>query len=94
MYVFYNLPSSPNQFNYPNQKNNTVTIKGMGKSINKAVTVCEITKRKVTGLIQTTEISSVEMVDVWEPREGKELDVMEVVRCLPSITMTLSKPST
>ena len=44
-------------------------LKGMGRAINKTVTVAEIVKRRVVGLHQDTEISSLEITDTWEPRE-------------------------
>ncbi|KAJ1550294.1 hypothetical protein HK096_007733, partial [Nowakowskiella sp. JEL0078] len=49
---------------------NEVEIRGKGKSINKAVSVVEIVKRKLPGKItQNTTISSVPAIDIWEPTE-------------------------
>ncbi|RKO86564.1 hypothetical protein BDK51DRAFT_42658 [Blyttiomyces helicus] len=46
----------------------TVAIYGKGKTINKAVTVAEIAKRRLGPQVrQETDIFSVEATDVWEP---------------------------
>jgi DNA-binding protein len=46
----------------------TITLKAMGRAINKAVTIAEILKRKMP-LHQCNTLSSVEMIDVFEPLE-------------------------
>ncbi|TPX63213.1 hypothetical protein SpCBS45565_g06765 [Spizellomyces sp. 'palustris'] len=51
-----------------------VVIIGKGKTINKAVTVAEIAKRRLDGKVkQDTDICSVEATDVWDPIE-EDLD--------------------
>lgn len=51
-------------------KHGVVIITGKGNSINKAVTVAEITKRKLEGKVnQETDIYNVAATDVWEPVE-------------------------
>ncbi|KAJ3037378.1 hypothetical protein HDV00_001744 [Rhizophlyctis rosea] len=53
-----------------------VIITGIGPTINKAVTVAEITKRRCTNelklgpLRQEMDIASVQATDTWEPVEG------------------------
>mmetsp|Transcript_35 Transcript_35/g.65 ORF Transcript_35/g.65 Transcript_35/m.65 type:complete len:257 (-) Transcript_35:293-1063(-) len=68
----------------------TIVFKGMGRAINKAVTIAEITKRRVLGLHQSTEISSTDIVDTWEPLE-EGLHRLETKRSVSEITVTLSK---
>ncbi|KAI8910725.1 hypothetical protein PhCBS80983_g05547 [Powellomyces hirtus] len=47
-----------------------VVIVGRGKAINKAVTVAEITKRRMDGKVkQEPSIYHVQATDVWEPVE-------------------------
>ncbi|GKZ01554.1 hypothetical protein MPSEU_001106000 [Mayamaea pseudoterrestris] len=46
----------------------TIVLKAMGRAINKAVTICEIIKRKLP-VHQLHELSSVEMTDVYAPLE-------------------------
>jgi DNA-binding protein len=46
-----------------------ITLKAMGRAINKTVTIAEILKRRVEGLHQNTELTSVLLTDVWEPVE-------------------------
>ncbi|KAI9139253.1 DNA/RNA-binding protein alba-like protein [Paraphysoderma sedebokerense] len=49
---------------------NQITIIGIGKSINKTVSVAEIVKRRMNGsLHQYTEIGSRDERDVWDPVE-------------------------
>jgi ribonuclease P/MRP protein subunit RPP25 len=52
----------------------TIVLKAMGRAINKAVTIAEILKRKMP-LHQLNTLSSVEMIDVFEPVE-EGLDVV------------------
>jgi ribonuclease P/MRP protein subunit RPP25 len=60
----------------------------MGRAINKAVTIAEILKRKMP-LHQWNALSSVEMIDVYEPVE-EGLDVVESRRYVSCMTITLS----
>jgi hypothetical protein len=60
----------------------------MGRAINKAVTIAEILKRKMP-LHQWNELSSVEMIDVYEPVE-EGLDVVTSRRYVSCMTITLS----
>jgi hypothetical protein len=62
----------------------------MGRAISKTVTVAEIIKRRVPGLHQITELSSVEIVDVYRPLE-EGLDVVHNARSVSCIKITLSK---
>jgi hypothetical protein len=60
----------------------------MGRAINKAVTIAEILKRKMP-LHQWNMLSSVEMIDVYEPCE-EGLDVVTSRRYVSCMTITLS----
>ena len=60
----------------------------MGRAINKAVTITEILKRKMP-LHQLNVLSSVEMVDVYEPVE-EGLDTVESHRYVSCMKITLS----
>lgn len=66
----------------------TIVIKAMGRAINKAVTIAEILKRKMP-LHQLNALSSVEMVDVYEPVE-EGLDIVTSRRYVSCMTITLS----
>eukprot|EP00538_Stauroneis_constricta_P013892 CAMPEP_0119554156 /NCGR_PEP_ID=MMETSP1352-20130426/6727_1 /TAXON_ID=265584 /ORGANISM="Stauroneis constricta, Strain CCMP1120" /LENGTH=149 /DNA_ID=CAMNT_0007600695 /DNA_START=146 /DNA_END=591 /DNA_ORIENTATION=- len=68
---------------------NQVTLKAMGRAINKAVTVTEILKRKMP-LHQLNELSSVEMIDVYEPLE-EGLDIVTSRRYVSCMKITLSR---
>uniref|UniRef100_A0A453HBF7 DNA/RNA-binding protein Alba-like domain-containing protein n=1 Tax=Aegilops tauschii subsp. strangulata TaxID=200361 RepID=A0A453HBF7_AEGTS len=46
-----------------------IVLKAMGQAISKSVAVTEIIKKRVPGLYQDTNISSVSITDVWEPIE-------------------------
>uniref|UniRef100_A0A0D9VYP3 DNA/RNA-binding protein Alba-like domain-containing protein n=1 Tax=Leersia perrieri TaxID=77586 RepID=A0A0D9VYP3_9ORYZ len=46
-----------------------IVLKAMGQAISKSVAVAEIIKKRVPGLYQDTNISSVSITDVWEPIE-------------------------
>lgn len=61
----------------------------MGRAINKAVTIAEILKRKMP-LHQLNSLSSVEMIDVFEPLE-EGLDVVTSRRYVSCMKITLSK---
>ena len=75
-------------------------LKGMGRAINKTVTIAEIVKRRVAGLHQNTEISSLEMTDTWEPREEglrtvvttRHVSVIEVTLCRDVGRMATTSP--
>jgi Alba len=60
----------------------------MGRAMNKAVTIAEILKRKMP-LHQWNVLSSVEMIDVYEPIE-EGLDVVTSRRYVSCMTITLS----
>jgi hypothetical protein len=63
----------------------------MGKAINKTVGIAEILKRRVEGLHQNTATSSVEILDIWEPKEETTgLERVEKIRQVSVITITLS----
>ena len=66
----------------------TITLKAMGRAINKAVTIAEILKRKMP-LHQVTTLSSCEMIDVFEPIE-EGLDVVTSRRYVSCMKITLS----
>mmetsp|Transcript_13647 Transcript_13647/g.27957 ORF Transcript_13647/g.27957 Transcript_13647/m.27957 type:complete len:165 (+) Transcript_13647:483-977(+) len=64
-----------------------VVLLGLGNAINKAVTVAELIKRtweESRALHQTTELSSVEIQDHWEPLEDglPPLTTTRVVSCI------------
>ena len=61
----------------------------MGRAINKAVTIAEILKRKMP-LHQVNAVSSVEMVDVFEPLE-EGLDVVTSRRYVSCMKIPLSR---
>ena len=56
-------------------------LKGMGRAINKTVTIAEIIKRRIPNLHQLTEIGSVNITDTWEPLE-EGLNTLETTRVL------------
>ena len=66
----------------------TIVLKAMGRAINKAVTIAEILKRKMP-LHQWNVLSSLEMIDLYEPIE-EGLDVVENRRYVSCLTITLS----
>ncbi|GKV24909.1 hypothetical protein SLEP1_g34449 [Rubroshorea leprosula] len=48
-------------------------MKAMGQAISKTVAIAEIIKKRMPRLHQDTAISSVSIIDVWEPiEEGVE----------------------
>ena len=61
----------------------------MGRAINKAVTIAEILKRKMP-LHQLSSLSSVEMVDVFEPLE-EGLDTVTSRRYVSCMKIRLSR---
>merc|ERR1740133_860355 len=66
-----------------------VTITGSGNAISKAVQLCEVVKRRFKGLHQITSLSTVEIVDEYEPLE-EGLDKVSETRSLSLITIKLS----
>ncbi|KAI7855525.1 DNA/RNA-binding protein alba-like protein [Circinella umbellata] len=74
------------------QNMSDIVIVGKGASINKAVTVVEIIKRKMKGTLhQYTQLGSVSSTDQWDPLEGKNMDRMVVTQHTPIILIHLSK---
>lgn len=67
----------------------SIVLKAMGRAINKAVTIAEILKRKMP-LHQLNSLSSVEMIDIFEPLE-EGLDIVTSRRYVSCIKITLSK---
>ncbi|XP_062182442.1 uncharacterized protein LOC133886675 [Phragmites australis] len=67
-----------------------ISIKAMGRAINKTVMVAELIKRRVVGLHQNTSTESVDITDTWEPLEEGLLP-LETTRHVSMITVTLSK---
>ncbi|RLM58787.1 hypothetical protein C2845_PM18G01490 [Panicum miliaceum] len=67
-----------------------ISIKAMGRAINKTVMVVELIKRRVGGLHQNTVTESVDITDTWEPLEEGLLP-LETTRHVSMITVTLSK---
>ncbi|XP_066334628.1 uncharacterized protein [Miscanthus floridulus] len=67
-----------------------ISIKAMGRAINKTVMVVELIKRRVGGLHQNNATESVDITDTWEPLEEGLLP-LETTRHVSMITVTLSK---
>ncbi|KAI9246734.1 DNA/RNA-binding protein alba-like protein [Phascolomyces articulosus] len=77
---------------FKEQNMSDIVIVGKGATINKAVTVVEIIKRKMEGsLHQYTQLGSVSSTDQWDPKEGKSMDRMVVTQHTPVILIHLSK---
>ena len=74
---------------FEQEDNDSITLKAMGRAINKCVTITEILKRKMP-LHQITKLSSEEIIDVFEPLE-EGLDVVESKRYVSCMVVTLSK---
>jgi len=93
-YISYALnlldPPSEDGEGAPPAKHDTILLKAMGRAITKTVAIAEIIKRRIEGLHQLTEIESSEITDVWEPLE-EGLKIVETVRRVSSMTLTLSK---
>lgn len=70
-------------------KHGKITIYGQGLACNKTVSVAEILKRTLT-LTSSVEISSAEETDVWNPKQGMQMDSILVTRHVPAIHITLS----
>ncbi|KAL5217959.1 hypothetical protein ABZP36_018643 [Zizania latifolia] len=66
-----------------------IVLKAMGQAISKSVAVAEIMKKRVPGLYQDTNISSISITDVWEPIE-EGLVPLEMTRHVSMISITLS----
>eukprot|EP00536_Pseudo-nitzschia_multiseries_P007324 jgi/Psemu1/287045/fgenesh1_pg.171_\ len=66
-----------------------IVLKAMGRAINKAVTIAEILKRKMP-LHQCNALSSVEMIDIFEPLE-EGLDRVTSRRYVSCMQITLSR---
>ncbi|XAR60989.1 hypothetical protein NMG60_11034556 [Bertholletia excelsa] len=66
-----------------------IVLKAMGQAISKTVAIAEILKRRMPRLHQDTAISSVSIIDVWEPIEEGLLPV-EQTRHVSMISITLS----
>merc|ERR1719159_1872004 len=67
-----------------------VTITASGNAISKAVTLAEVVKRRIKGLHQITNISSIDIVDEYEPIE-EGLDNVTETRTMSCIEIKLSK---
>ncbi|KAK3829426.1 MAG: hypothetical protein JOS17DRAFT_748164 [Linnemannia elongata] len=70
-----------------------LTLKAQGKSITKAVTVAEILKRRMEGVLhQFTEIGQVTEREIWDPNPDQpNLDPITVSKHRPTIRIRLSK---
>lgn len=69
---------------------NEISLKAMGRAINKTVMIAELIKRRIVGLHQNTAIGSTDITDMWEPLEEGLLP-LETTRHVSVITVTLSK---
>ncbi|KAL6211312.1 hypothetical protein ACLB2K_016539 [Fragaria x ananassa] len=69
---------------------NEISLKAMGRAINKTVMITELIKRRVGGLHQNTYIGSTDITDRWEPLE-EGLKTLETTRHVSVITVSLSK---
>eukprot|EP00258_Populus_trichocarpa_P034018 XP_024450037.1 ribonuclease P protein subunit p25-like protein isoform X2 [Populus trichocarpa] len=67
-----------------------ISLKAMGRAINKTVMIAELIKRRIAGLHQNTSIGSTDITDTWEPLEEGLLP-LETTRHVSVITVTLSK---
>lgn len=67
-----------------------IALKAMGRAISKAVSVCEVLKRRLPNLHQYTEIGSLALKEVWAPLE-EGLENVESTRYVSSVLITLSK---
>ncbi|KAJ8762091.1 hypothetical protein K2173_007076 [Erythroxylum novogranatense] len=66
-----------------------ISLKAMGRAINKTVMIAELIKRRIAGLHQNTTIGSTDITDMWEPLEEGLLP-LETTRHVSVITITLS----
>ncbi|KAK9985159.1 hypothetical protein SO802_034684 [Lithocarpus litseifolius] len=69
---------------------NEISLKAMGRAINKTVMIAELIKRRIAGLHQNTAIGSTDITDVWEPLEEGLLP-LETTPHISITTITLSK---
>ena len=67
----------------------TIVLKGSGQAISVVVPLAELIRRRVKGLHQNTEITSVKIEEFRQPREGGE--ERSFVRNLIMLKITLSK---
>eukprot|EP01026_Neomeris_dumetosa_P072145 TRINITY_DN7333_c0_g1_i1.p1 TRINITY_DN7333_c0_g1~~TRINITY_DN7333_c0_g1_i1.p1 ORF type:complete len:231 (-),score=43.00 TRINITY_DN7333_c0_g1_i1:1213-1905(-) len=74
------------------KKHKSVQLKGMGRAIIKTISTSEVIKRRVADLHQTTELTSIDITDKYEPLE-EGLPVKETKRQVSVITITLSSLS-
>jgi len=65
-----------------------ITLKAMGKAINKTVAIAEIIKRRIPGLHQITEIDSTDIKETYTPTE-EGLGPVETTRHVSSILISL-----
>ncbi|KAG0170708.1 hypothetical protein DFQ28_001676 [Apophysomyces sp. BC1034] len=73
------------------QKKTSIVVVGKGITVNKAVTVVEIIKRRMEGTLhQYTQLGSVSTVEQWDPVKEKQLDTMTVNKRIPVIIIHLS----
>lgn len=74
---------------FTDKNQTTVVLKGMGRVINKTVSLAEILKRRVKGLHQLTEIGSVEVTDTT-PTQEEDADPEDATRLLSVISIVLT----
>eukprot|EP00803_Ostreobium_quekettii_P007418 evm.model.scf_814.5 EVM.evm.TU.scf_814.5 scf_814:19861-20879(-) len=74
---------------FTDKNQTTVVLKGMGRVINKTVSLAEILKRRVKGLYQLTEIGSVEVTDTT-PAQEEDGEPTETTRLLSVISIVLT----
>jgi len=72
-----------------NKECDEITLKAMGKAINKTVAIAEIIKRRIPNLHQYTEINTAEIKETHVPNE-EGLEVVEITRHVSSILISLS----
>ncbi|KAJ6939003.1 hypothetical protein NC651_005438 [Populus alba x Populus x berolinensis] len=78
------------QFSKYEKGSDEISLKAMGRAINKTVMIAELIKRRIAGLHQNTSIGSNDITDMWEPLEEGLLP-LETTRHVSVITVTLSK---
>lgn len=66
-----------------------VVLKALGRASQAAVSVAEVLKRRIAGLHQITEVSNLEIVDVFEPLE-EGLETVEKSRFISMVRIVLS----
>jgi len=67
-----------------------VTLRSMGETMDKIVSVAEIVKYRVKGLYQVNNIGSQTFEDVYEPKE-EGLDTLKFKRTVQFFTIKLTK---